>query len=163
MQKMVMNAGNQLINRSALKLCSFVLIVLLGCFSLSVKAIDNPDAPDYLGGFLDRAQSHELDLQQIPHTTQGYIEAYADYERFLNEELDVAFNRLMTQLNDEVQFALRNSQQQWLSYRDKEFDFIAMNWTRNNFGSASVISRGDYRATIIKSRIELLLRYLQNY
>jgi len=140
-----------------------VLMLLLVCCSTSVHAIDNPDAPDYVADFLERAKVYEDDIQQTPHTTQGYITVYARYEGFLGDELDNAYNQLIAKLGDEAKRALKNSQKQWLRYRDQEFEFIARNWTHANFGSAAVISRGDYRTNIINNRIVLLLRYLQNF
>jgi uncharacterized protein YecT (DUF1311 family) len=140
-----------------------VLILFLVCCSISAYAIDNPDAPDYVADFLERAKVYEDDIQQTPHTTQGYITAYARYEGFLSDELDSAYNQLMARLDDEAKHALSSSQKQWLRYRDQEFEFIARNWTQASFGSAAVISRGDYRANIINNRIVLLLRYLQNF
>jgi len=145
------------------QLHSFALIVLLlGC-SLSTHAIDNPDAPDYINDFINRAQAYERDIQQTTHTTQSYLTAYAAYENFLDQELNTAYRQLMEHLPDETQQALKNSQQAWLNYRDKEFDFIARNWTTEKSGSSATISRGDYRTQLIKDRIMLLLQYLRNY
>ena len=140
-----------------------VLILFLVSCSISAYAIDNPDAPDYVANFLERAKVYEDDIQQTPHTTQGYITAYARYEDFLNDELDSAYNQLMAKLGDEARRALSNSQRQWFRYRDQEFEFIAQSWTHASFGSAAVISRGDYRTNIINNRIVQLLRYLQNF
>jgi len=141
---------------------AILILFLVGC-SISAYAIDNPDAPDYVANFLERAKVYEDDIQQTPHTTQGYITAYARYEDFLNDELDSAYNQLMARLGDEAGRALSNSQKQWFRYRNQEFEFIARNWTHASFGSAAVISRGDYRANIINNRIVQLLRYLQNF
>ena len=145
------------------QLRSFALIVLLlGC-SLSTHAIDNPDAPDYISDFLNRAQAYERDIQQTAHTTQSYLTAYAAYENFLDQELNTAYHQLIGRLSDEAQQALKKSQHAWLNYRDKEFDFIARNWTAEKFGSSASISRGDYRTQLIKDRVMLLLQYLRNY
>lgn len=150
-------------NRLAQKLRDFVLTGLLLCYSFSTHAIDNPDAPDHAGDFLNRAQAYERDIQQTTHTTQDYLTAYAAYENFLDQELNAAYRQLMTHLSGETQYALKNSQLKWLGYRDKEFDFIARNWTTEKFGSSAVISRGDYRTQLIKDRVMLLLHYLRNY
>jgi len=142
------------------------LIALTGvllCHSLSIQAIDNPDSPDYVGEFLNRAQPYERGIQQTAHTTQQYVTAYATYEDFLDKELNAAYRQLMTHLTSESQQALKKSQLAWLHYRDQEFEFIHRNWTTEKFGSSMVISRGDYRARIIKDRVVLLLRYLGNY
>ena len=133
------------------------------CFSVSAHALDNPDAPDNVDDFMNRAQVHELNIQHTTHTTQSYITAYAAYEQFLDDELNSAYNRLITHLDDEAQQTLRDSQRQWLKYRNAEFNFIAHNWTTKNFGSASVFSRGGYRTKLIKNRVVVLLHYLQNY
>lgn len=158
-----MRIGNNMKIRLAQKLRDSVLIVLLLCYSFSTHALDNPDAPDYTDDFLNRAQTYERDIQQTAHTTQGYLTAYAAYENFLDRELNAAYNQLMAHLSGETQHALKNSQLKWLGYRDREFDFIARNWTTEKFGSSTIISRGDYRTRLIKDRVMLLLHYLQNY
>ena len=158
-----MNAGNHMKNQSARNLCSFALIVFFMCYSVSVRALDNPDAPDYVGDFMNRAQVYELNIQRTAHTTQGYLTAYAAYENFLDQELNNAYTQLMTHLNDKTQQTLRDSQRKWLKYRNAEFSFITHNWTTKNFGSASVISRGDYRTKLIKDRVVTLFQYLKNY
>ncbi len=127
------------------------------------SAIDHPDAPDDVAAFLSRAQTHEAKIQKKTHSTQGYISAYAAYEHFLDEELNKAYQLLMERLDQDAQQKLRNAQRQWLKYRDAEFEFIALNWTAENFGTSSAISRGGYRTTMIKRRVTALLHYLKNY
>ena len=139
------------------------MIGFLMCCSVSVHALDKPDAPDYVGELMQRAQMYQLNIQQTTHTTQSYITVYAAYEKFLDQELNAAYAKLMAQLNDKAQQNLRESQRQWLKYRNAEFNFIAQNWTRENFGSSSVISRGDYGTRLIKDRVVTLLQYLKNY
>ncbi len=158
-----MRIGNRWGKMSAQQWCKAVLVFLLMYCGSLAYAIDNPDAPDYVGDFLERASVYEREIQQTPHTTQDYVMAYARYEDFLNNELNNAYTRLMAKLSDEAEHALSRSQEQWRRYRDQEFEFIALNWTYANFGSASVISRGDYRTRIINDRTVLLLRYLQNF
>ena len=142
---------------------TFMVLGLLFFACRSTYAIDNPDTSDRLNDFLIRAQTHEQNVLRAAHTTQSYAAAYASYERFLDKELNAAYAQLMLQLTGAAQQALKNSQTKWLVYRDMEFEFIAQNWTTENFGSASVISRGDYRARLVKDRTVLLLQYLQNY
>lgn len=158
-----MNTGNQMENPSSQILCRLAMIGFFMCCSVSVHALDNPDAPDYVGDFMQRAQVYELNTQQAAHTSQDYIAAYAAYEKFLDRELNAAYAQLLAQLNDKGQQNLRESQRKWLKYRNTEFSFIAQNWTKENFGSSSVISRGDYRAKLIKDRVETLFQYLKNY
>ena len=58
---------------------------------------------------------------------------------------------------------LSPEQGRWLQFRDAESQFIGANWTPQNFGSSSLLSRADYRATLVKQRVLTLLAYLQNY
>lgn len=140
-----------------------VMIVLLCCFSSYTMAIDNPDAPDYVDSFKRRAFVFEQEIQNTAQTTQEFREAYVAYEAFLDRELNIAYRALKGHLNRAACEALRDSQRKWLVYRDTAFEFIATNWSFENFGSAAVISRGDYRTSIIRGRVLLLLHYLQNY
>lgn len=90
------------------RLRGFALIVLLLDCSLSTHAIDNPDAPDYIGDFLNRAQAYEWDIRQTAHTMQSYLTAYAAYEKFLDRELNAAYRQLTARLTDEAQFVLKD-------------------------------------------------------
>ena len=162
-QATVMNTGDTAVTPSKKGFCKWVCMVILLCFVSSAFAIDNPDAPDHISEFLNRAKPFEHGIEQPAHTTQGYIKAYAEYERFLDDELDAVYAQLMAQLDGEAKKGLRDAQQAWLRYREQEFKFIRLNWNSITFGSSSVISRGDYRTAIIKDRVLLLLHYLQNY
>ena len=136
---------------------------LLAGFTLPCCAIDNPDAPDYVADFQQRAKVFETAIQKNAKTTQGYLKSYADYEQFLDRELNTTYKALITKLDTAQQNKLKQSQRDWLKYRDAEFTFIADNWTSKQFGSSSVLSRGAYRTTITQDRVMLLLNYLKNY
>ena len=140
----------------------WILAVCLLASTLA-HAIDNPDAPDHVNAFLQRAQIHEQGIAQTPHTTQSYGEAYAAYEAFLDRELNTAYAQLLTRLSAESGKVLKQAQRQWLNYRDQEFEWIARNLTQENFGSSTIISRGDFRTKIIRDRVITLLHYLGNY
>jgi len=109
------------------------------CYGISALALDNPDAPDYVGEFSNRAKVYELAIQQTAQTTQDYVSAYAAYGNFLDGEFDEVYKMLMRYLDGDTQHVLRGSQQKWLKYRKAEFEFITLNWTMENFGSSSVI------------------------
>ena len=137
--------------------------LLLTGFTASCQAVDNPDAPDYVTDFKQRAQPFEVAIHQQAKTTQDSLKTYVDYEQFLDKELNKAYKLLLTKLGTEQQAKIKESQRNWVKYRDSEFDLIAQNWTAKNFGSSSVLSRGAYRTTIIRDRVTLLLNYLKNY
>ena len=138
----------------------FFLLIFLNS---TASAIDNPDAPDYMSEFLKRVSCYEKKLSQDASITKDYVHLYADYEVFLDKELNRIYALLIEKLDTNSQKALKKSQQQWLIYRDKEFNFIHLNWNKTHFGSSSVISKGSYRTTLIRERIIILLHYLKNY
>ena len=145
------------------RVSSVPLLLLLALYTAVVSGIDNPDAPDYLDEFLNQANRYEEKIAQGAYDTQNYVRAYAEYEDFLDKELNRAYQLLKGCLDEDAQAALKKSQRAWLSYRDAEFDFISLNWNKANFGSSSVISRGDYRSGLIKQRVISLFQYLKNY
>lgn len=125
-------------------------------------AIDNPDAPDRTGQFLARAQPLEA---QVSDASGGIALARATgaYAKFLDAELNRAYTQLLAKLDEPARRALVQSQRQWLLFRDAELHFIGSNWTPENFGSSSALSRGGYAAALVKQRVVTLLGYLQNY
>ena len=147
-------------------LCVLIKVFLLLSVSLvinSVFAIDNPDAPDFLGEFETREQ---LFLQKInnPHNgARDYLIAYDDYQTFLDAELNKAYYLIKFKLPSAQQQELTNSQRHWIKFRDAEFELINNTWTRHYFGSSAGISRGSYRCSIIKNRVLQLLYYAKNY
>lgn len=139
-----------------------VFCLMMGV-TVACKAIDNPDAPDFVAEFNARAKQYEDDIQNKVTATEDVRQAYAEYERFLDAELAKAYQALLAKLSKGSQTKLERSQAAWRKYRQAEFDFIAENWTGKAFGSSSVLSRGGYRTAIIRDRVTTLLHYLKNY
>ena len=142
-------------------------IVLFALWFVSLHplcfAIDNPDVPDFVAEFEARSSRFEASLREQAGGTRETILAYAEYEKFLDQELNRAYTALTRRVAAEVRPKLVQSQRRWMQYRDAEFLFIAANWTVEMFGSSSAISRGGYRTTIIKDRTVTLLQYLKTY
>ena len=128
----------------------------------AAHAIDNPDAPNHQAAFLARAQPFEKRLAEVAGGPE-FSPAAAAYARFLDAELNQAYRQLRDQLRGDPRQALTFSQRQWGQFRDAEVEFIGGNWSPKNFGSSSAITRADYRATLIRQHIMMLLAYLQNY
>ena len=126
-------------------------------------ALDNPDAPDYLGDFKTKAEKYESNMQETADNNNNFLEASQLYEKFLDSEINTAYRNLAKNLSDEERTQLQISQRAWLRFRDEETKFVAQNWRQENFGSSSVISRNMYRVAIMRARIEQLLTYLKNY
>lgn len=126
-------------------------------------AIDNPDAPDRVAEFRARAQVFERRIGDSAGSLRQTETAYAEYERFLDGELSQAYRALAERLGDAQRISLEKSQRRWLAYRDAEFRFIDDNWTLAQFGTSAALSRGAYRASILRDRAIALLQYLKNY
>lgn len=139
--------------------------IILGSLVLpAVSAgIDNPDTKDRVAAFKQRAQPYQVRINEQAETTQEYISAYAAYEAFLEKELDRAYQSLRDELSDDKAAQLAQSQQAWRRFRKREQNFIEENWTQENFGTSSHVSRGAYRTRLLKQRVISLLHYLNNY
>lgn len=125
-------------------------------------AIDNPEAPDWTAAFQARAQPLE-ERWTAEAGGPGEAAAALAYARFLDAELNQAYQALLDLLQAEPRRALVRSQRQWLAYRDAEQRFIHNAFTPQTFGSSSALSRADYRHTLVKQRVLTLLAYRQNY
>lgn len=142
---------------------SSLAVIFIAGFSPSSLAVDNPDAPDYVADFQKRAQVFGDAVHQQAKTTQDTLKAYAEYEQFLDKELNRSYRSVLTKLDSDRKEKLQGSQREWIKYRNAEFAFIAANWTNKDFGSSATLSRGAYRTTIVRDRVVISLNYLQNY
>jgi uncharacterized protein YecT (DUF1311 family) len=149
-------------NIRAQSLLSTFLLVWVLSPSSPCLAIDNPDAPDSVGAFKARCQEYE---SKIGAATAGsaITAGYASYLVFLDQELNKAYAALLEHVSGHDRELLATSERKWITYRDAEGAFIDSNWTNASFGTASAISRGGYRADIVKQRVINLLSYLKNY
>lgn len=126
-------------------------------------ALDNPDAPDLISEFQKRELIYLTAINNPQNSTRDFLVAYDDYLSFLNEELGRASEAIKSKLPESRQLELKTAQRHWTKYRDAEFELIKNTWTRQDFGSSSGVSRGDYRASIVKDRILQLLHYAKNF
>jgi len=140
-----------------------IFFALFYFVTIPTFAIDNPDAPDYIGEFQARSKVHLDAINKPDNSNRAYLVAYDDYRIFLDKEMNKAYRLLLTKLPKDRQVELKKSQRNWIKYRDAEFALIKNNWTRDNFGSSSGISRGAYRCSVIKDRVIQLLHYVKNY
>lgn len=147
---------NMVMPKSAsLFLCSLI-------FSSYIHAIDNPDAPNYVEEFQTRMTEFEKKSVIEKPTTHDDVTYYLEYLAILDKELNNAYSDILLALPDNSKEQLRISQRNWIKFRDSEFSFIEQHWTRDNFGTSYIISIGDYKVSILKSRIVQLLHYLKS-
>ena len=157
-----MSAGKSQ-RKPAARLPALLLWAWIASHASAGFAIDNPDTPDLVGEFEARAEKLEARFQEQASNTAEFTLAFSAYEKFLDQELNKAYEDLARRLDAPARQDLRSAQKRWLQYRDAEFRFIAGNWTQENFGSSSAISRGALRAAVVKDRVVGLLHYLKNY
>lgn len=138
------------------------IVIVFALFSSSVNAIDNPDAPDLVSEF----EVREKPLIDSAENSAGYrpsLVAYTDYLEFLDKELNVIYKTLQAKLPIDKQQQLKQSQIAWLKYRDLEFALIESTWTKADFGTSSSITRGQFKAAIVRNRIIQLMHYTRTF
>ena len=126
-------------------------------------AIDNPDAPDLIAEFEAREKPLITAIEKPTNTTGDYAASYASYLKFLDKELNTAYKTLRTKLPDDKQKQLKAAQVSWIKYRDLEFAFIESTWTNKDFGTSSAISRGQYKASVVRDRVIQLMHYAKTF
>ena len=149
----------QKLHYSWLSIAALTLVL----FSNLTFAVDNPDAPDLIAEFTAREKPFLAAIQKPTNTTTDFSIAYANYQEFLDKELNKVYKTLRKDLPADKQKQLKASQVSWLKYRDLEFAFIDSTWNNIDFGSSSAISRGEYRASILRSRVVQLMHYAESF
>ncbi len=143
------------------------MAMALLCFGLLgpglVRAIDNPDSVGLVDAFEQREQPFRDAIDRADNTTRDHARAYHAYQQFLDAELNRVYGDLRRLLPPAAADALRDAQRHWLAFRDTEFDFIAANWNRHQFGSSAPMSQGAYRCALMRARVVQLLAYRINY
>ena len=144
------------------KMWAATMAMWLALSGSAAWALDNPDAPDRVAAFSQRMQPLQ-DAFATQTTQQGLAAAGAAYAKALDAELNRSYQQLLGRLDASAAEKLRISQRAWLAHIKAETAFIDANWTPAHFGSSSALSRIDYRNTLVRERVVVLLRYLQNY
>ena len=139
------------------------LILVLMLSTSRAHSLDNPDAPDLVADFAVRTERYEANIDKHAGEVAGLASLYADYEKFLDQELNKDYAQLLNKMSDPGRQEFIHAQRNWVAFRDAEFSFIAANWTREQFGESYVLSRGQYRSSLIKERVLRILYYMRNY
>ena len=132
--------------------------LLLIC-SLS-HAIDNPDGARWLAPFEQQCQAFETRLQTLASDDSAMLAAYADYERYLDGELNRAYQRLLPALKGKARQQFIAAQRQWLGFRKTEQNFIDHHWTPDRFGQSARLTRAASRVLVLKHRTHELVAYV---
>lgn len=134
---------------------TLLLLSLLVC-APTVGAVDNPDAPDYLGEFRTRAAAYEQAVEQAAGgSASAEIGAWI---AFLESELTQAQEALSAVLPVDEQSQLQRAQSRWRAHFDADKELIRTIWSRERAGSSAPLTAGMERAAALQQRIEFLLR-----
>lgn len=144
--------------RAAPRLALFKLILSATLLALSAfaAAVDNPDAPDYIGEFRTRSASYE---QAVGEAAGGNASTeLGAWFAFLERELQQTQTALSAALPEQERSLLKRAQSRWRKQFDADEDLFRAVWTRERAGSSAALSVGLERAAALQQRVELLLR-----
>jgi uncharacterized protein YecT (DUF1311 family) len=150
-----MSAGR----RRCLRVVPAALLALL--HTAPARAIDNPDAPDFVAEFEARCQPLEAAIEQAADGS-ATAQAQAQYAGFLDQELNRAYQQLQSRLPAADRQALQAAQRRWLAFRDSESAFVAGHFSQSRYGTSAAITRAASRTRLVKQRVLALLVYLKS-
>ncbi|MBD1558172.1 hypothetical protein HC752_14635 [Vibrio sp. S9_S30] len=128
-------------------------------FSFCTWALDNPDNTNKAA---ELASNSAVYLNKITNAT-GYrstLLAYTEYHEFLSDEIKSTYVDIAKKLTEKERDAFKASHTAWESFLHSQFAFIEEVWSKDNFGSASAIDRGQFKAKLLRDRL-LELQYYQ--
>lgn len=134
---------------------TLLLLSLLVCAPI-VGAVDNPDAPDYLGEFQARAAAYE---HAVAEAAGGSASAeIGAWIAFLESELTQAQEALSALIPVDEQSRLQRAQSHWRAHFDADKELIRTIWSRERAGSSAALTAGMERAAALQQRVEFLMR-----
>jgi uncharacterized protein YecT (DUF1311 family) len=133
------------------------LLLLTPCVIL---AIDNPDGTRWLAPFEQQCQAFEIRLQTHATDNAAMLATYADYERYLDGEINRAYQHLLPRLKGKARQQFSAAQRQWLSFRKTEQAFILQHWTPDRFGQSARLTQAASRVLVLKHRANELVVYV---
>mgnify|MGYP002363492673 FL=1 len=126
------------------------------------QAIDNPDGTRWLAPFEQQCQDFETRLQTQATDDPAILAAYADHERYLDGELNRAYQHLLTRLKGKARQQFIAAQRQWLIFRKAEQAFILQHWTPERFGQSARLTRAASRVLVLKHRAHELVAHVDS-
>ena len=106
-------------------------------------------------------QNHIEKMVEKNSTTYGMHEALRTEYEELDKLLNKYYNQLMKTLNDEQKIYLRNSQREWLKFRDKEYEFYSSYYHAMGGTMWGLVS-SENRDIIMLRRIEEIVKLISD-
>ena len=106
-------------------------------------------------------QNHIEKMVEKNSTTYGMHEALKTEYEELDKLLNKYYNQLMKTLNDEQKIHLRNSQREWLKFRDKEYEFYSLYYHAMGGTMWGLVS-SENRNAIMLRRIEEIVKLISD-
>ncbi|THB68708.1 MAG: DUF1311 domain-containing protein [Gammaproteobacteria bacterium] len=138
---------------------SWLLAMVFCLLSNSAIAINSADISDLIKAFEKRESPFLKDVDNLKNASSNHIDAYARYMKFLDKELNKAYKTTRSKLSAKQQLELKESQINWLKFRDTEFALIKNTWNQKDYGGSAEISQSRHRCTIVRDRVLHLLYY----
>ncbi|MGL6168056.1 MAG: lysozyme inhibitor LprI family protein [Fusobacteriaceae bacterium] len=113
---------------------------------------------DYERELSNLEKQYELKLDE-DYSTFGKLSASADYYEELDKVLNKSYKELMAILGTEEKIALRNSQREWIKFKDKEIEFSETLYSKKE-GTIYRQLTPIIMIDLIKNRINELVSYL---
>ena len=107
---------------------------------------------------LEKQYKENLDKE---YSTAGMVSASQNYYKELDKILNKCYKELMETLDEEGKIALRDSQREWIKFRDKEIDF-AVNLYSKKDGTIWRLSPPRIMINLVTNRIKELSLYLSD-
>lgn len=125
-------------------------------FAWAAGAVDNPDAPDYIGEFRQRsAVLEEAVSEAAGGSAASELGAWIE---FLQSELSQAEAELTDVLSAPERQRLQRAQAAWRKQADVDQALMRAVWTRERAGSSAALAVGLERGHALQQRVEFLLR-----
>ncbi|CCN73093.1 hypothetical protein [Vibrio nigripulchritudo] len=139
---------------------SNLLIAITLFVSFSVVAIDNPDKPEPVSQ-IDALSAPFIDKIEQVSGYRDTLLAYTDYHEFLSLQIKDTVSSLMSQLTETEKDSFKAGHEAWEKYIESQYEFIEQVWSKENFGTASAIDRGEFKARLLREKL-IALHYYQN-
>lgn len=137
-----------------------LLLLLLMTAAIAIS-ISYSEQSNFVTEFESRARKSESNTRSGALSDNETGVAYAEYEQFLDNELNVTYTALLSELTNKDQQNLIVAQRQWLLFRDAEFLFASNKGAADPAGALPALAIGAARTKIIRDRVVELLRYLK--
>lgn len=138
--------------RGRFKMPIFILFIALSITSLG-GIVDDYEKE------ISRLEKQCEEKMSKDYSTTGMVLATQEYYEELDKVLNKVYKELMITLDDKGKMTLRDSQREWIKFRDKEVAFAANLYSKKD-GSIWKLSTPNIMTNLMENRIRELASYI---